>query len=99
VDFDLAPPPISYAKQALAGIGRKLSGLGNESGGIPDALPAFGRPTGVIVNYTPDRAIRFDLNGNVLEILPRAHRPLDAYIALRGRPIPPATLRAIIQVE
>jgi hypothetical protein len=53
----------------------------------------------VIVNYTPDRAIRFGLEGNALEILPGAHRPAQAYIAVRGRPIPPETLRAIMQVE
>ena len=28
------------------------------------SVPAFGRPTGFIVNYTPDRAVRFDLDGN-----------------------------------
>jgi len=45
------------------------------------------------------RAIRFDLDGNAFEILPGAHRPADAYIAIRGRPIPPDTLRAIMRVE
>lgn len=99
MDFDLALPPVSYVSQAQAGIRRKLSEFKSESGRISDALPAFGRPVGVIVNYTPDRAIRFDLHGNALEILPRAHRPTDAYITLRGRPIPPATLRAIMQVK
>ena len=87
IDFDLALPPVSYASQALAGIRRRLSEFRSESGKIPDALPGFGRPIGVIVNYTPDRAIRFDLDGNALEILPRAHRPAEAYIAIRGRPL------------
>jgi hypothetical protein len=96
IDFDVALPPVSFAGQALAGIRRKLSGFKSELGRISDTLPAFGRPVGVIVNYTPDRAIRFGLDGNALEILPRAHRPADAYIALRRRPIPPETLQAII---
>jgi hypothetical protein len=49
----------------------------------------------MIVNYTPDRAIRFDLDGNALEILPRIHRPAEAYIAIRDRPLPLEPLRAI----
>ena len=85
--------------QALAGIRRRLSEFRSELGSIPDALPGFGRPIGVIVNYTPDRAIRFDLDGNALEILPRAHRPAEAYIEIRGRPLPLETLRAIMRVE
>src|SRR5262249_23242728 len=60
IDFNIASPPVSYAAQALAGIRRRLSEFRIESGSIPDALPAIGRPIGVIVNYTPDNAIRFD---------------------------------------
>jgi hypothetical protein len=99
IDFDLTLPPVSYVSQALAGVRRKLTEFRSESGRIPDALPAFGRPIGVIVNYTPDRAIRFDLDGNAVEILPRTHRPADAYVAIRGRPVPPETLCAIMHIE
>ena len=88
LNFDFALPPVTYASQALAGIPRKLSEFRSETG-----LPAFGRPIGVIVNYTPDRAIRFDLDGNALEVLPRAHRPVEAYIAIRDRPLPLEILR------
>jgi hypothetical protein len=65
IDFDLALAPVSYTNQALTGLRRRLAEFKSE------AIPAFGRPIGVIVNYTPDRAIRFDLDGNALEILPR----------------------------
>jgi hypothetical protein len=99
IDFNLALPPVSYACQALAGIRRRLSEFRSESGRIPDALPAFGRPIGMIVNYMPDRAIRFDLDGNALEILPRAHRVAEAYIAIRDRPLPLETLRAAVPVK
>jgi hypothetical protein len=88
MDFNIALPPVSYAAQALAGIRRRLSEFRIESGSIPDALPAFGRPIGVIVNYTPDNAIRFDLHGNALEILPCAHRLAECHIAIRDRPLP-----------
>jgi hypothetical protein len=99
IDFDLTLGPGSYANQALAGVRRKLAEFKSESGKIPDTLPAFGRPVGVIVNYTSDRAVRFDLAGKPLVIFPRAYRPADAYIALCCRPIRPATLRAIIPVK
>ncbi len=93
IDFDLAFAPVTYTNQALAGLQRKLAEFKSET------IPAFGRPIGVIVNYTPDRAIRFDLAGNPLEILPRTHRLADPSVALSHRPIMPATLRAIMPVE
>jgi hypothetical protein len=61
IDFDPASVPVSYTNQALAGIRRRLAEFKSET------IPALGRPVGVIVNYTPDRAIRFDLAGNALE--------------------------------
>ena len=30
----------------------------------------FGAPTGFVINYDPDRAVRYDLAGKALEILP-----------------------------
>ena len=96
IDFDLALPPVSYTSQALAGIRRRLSEFRIESGRIPDALPAFGRPTGVIVNYTPDNAIRFDLHGNALEILQCADRLGESHIAIRDRRLPLGLLASLI---
>jgi hypothetical protein len=99
IDFDPASVPVSYVKQAVSGIRQKLAEFRSESGRISETLPAFGCPIGVIVNYTPNRAVRFDLNGDALEILPRAHRPADPYIALRRRLVRPATLRVIMSAE
>jgi hypothetical protein len=99
MDFDVALPPASYASQALAGIRHRLSEFSIELGRIPDVLPAFGRPIGVIVNYTPNSAIRFDLDGNTLEILPRAHRLPEAHIEIRDWPFPIETLRAVMSVK
>jgi hypothetical protein len=89
------------ALEAIKGheIRRRLSEFSSKSGRIPDALPAFGRPIGVIVNYTPDRAIRFDLDGNALEILPRAHCLAEVNVAIRDRSLPPETLRAVMPVK
>ena len=99
IDFDLSLTPVSYAGQALAGIRRKLAEFRTETGRIPEVLPAFGRPIGVIVNYTPDRAVHFDLDGNPLQIVPRAQHAADAFLTIRDRPIPPETLRTIIAAE
>jgi hypothetical protein len=99
IDFDLALGPGSYANQAIGDIRRKLGEFRSEPGKISDSLPAFGRPVGVIVNYTPDCAVRFDLTGMPLAIFPRAHRPADAYMTLCDRPIRSATLRAIMPVN
>jgi hypothetical protein len=99
IDFDPASVPVSYTNQALAGIRQKLAEFSSETGRISETLPAFGRPIGVIVNYTPNRAVRFDLNGDAFEVLPHAHRPAEPYIALRRRPVRPATLRVIMCVE
>jgi len=88
VDFDLSASRASFVYQALNGIREKLSLSSNE-------IPAFGRPTGVIVNYTPDRAVRFDMEGNALEILSQAYRPGEALLFIGRRPIPPGILPAI----
>ena len=99
IDFDPASVPVSYVKQAVSGIRQKLAEFSSKTGRIPETLPAFGCPIGLIVNYTPNRAVRFDLNGDALEILPRAHRPAEPYISLRRRLVRPATLRVIMSAE
>jgi len=68
VDLDLAQGPVSYIKQALDGTRQKLARWDSEQ------LPTYGCPTGVIVNYSPDRAVRFDLEGEAVEVLDRAYR-------------------------
>jgi hypothetical protein len=60
LDFDLSQPEDTYLAQALAQ--------------IPEHTIAFGRPIGVTINYAPKRAIRYDLKGNVVELLPEAVR-------------------------
>jgi hypothetical protein len=46
------------------------------------ALPCFGRPTGFVVNYAPDRAVRFDLDGQAIAILPQAFRVGEVHMSL-----------------
>ena len=60
MDFDASRPEETYLDQVL----RK----------IPDHTIAFGRPIGVAINYAPNRAIRYDLKGKVIEELSLADR-------------------------
>lgn len=47
---------------------------------LPRGLPGFGLVEGFVVNYTPDHAVRFDLEGRPVEILDTAYRAGYAYI-------------------
>jgi hypothetical protein len=40
----------------------------------PPLVPGFGAIEGFVINYSPDEAVRFDLQGRELERLPRAKR-------------------------
>jgi len=54
------------------------------------------RNTGVVVNYTPDRAVMFSLEGKALEILPRAYRVGKVRLSVGGRRVSPEVLNKII---
>ena len=79
IDFDLTADPVTF-QQALDGLRDKLARWRG-------CLPAFGRATGLIVNYSPDRAIRLDLEGNEVELFDRAYRLGVAEFAIGGRVI------------
>ena len=87
INFDLTAGRASFVNQALNGIPTKLGNDGK--------IPAFGSPVGIAVNYSPDRAVRFDLTGKALEVLPRAERPGRAEFRVGGKPIPPILLGAV----
>ncbi len=89
VDFDLKQDPVSYIQPALDGLREKLAGWKS------DQIPTFGRPTGLIVNYSPDRAVRFDLEGNAIEVLDRAYRLGEASFSIGKRPISRGELEAL----
>ena len=90
VDLDPAEGERTYIDQALKGIRQKFvrwnpKGIDVSSVGLGDLpLPTFGRPVGVIVNYTPDRAVRFDLCGQPIEVLDRAYRIGNAQFFFKG---------------
>ena len=57
----------------------------------PDAapqVPFFGKALGYVINYSPDHAVRYDLDGEAIETLGRAAGPGHVSISLgNGKPI------------
>jgi hypothetical protein len=73
IDLDATQGPVSFVRQVLDH--------------LPEEVPAFGKPIGFVINYSPDKAVRFDRNGQPIAILDKAVRPGTAVLRLGGRPI------------
>jgi hypothetical protein len=73
IALDLTQSPLTFPHQALALAKAKKT------------VQFFGKIIGVIVNYTPDRAVRFDLDGNPTKLLPKAWSPGQTTLMLGGR--------------
>jgi hypothetical protein len=82
--LDLDQSSLTFARQAGA-IASKTEGV-----------PFFGKVTGFVVSYSPDKAVRFDLEGNPLEALPHAYSPGQASILHHGRQTDAAQYARII---
>jgi hypothetical protein len=79
IDLDATQGPVSFVKQVLDR--------------LPEGVPAFGKTAGFVINYSPDKAVRFDPNGQPIAILDKAVRPGTAVLfLLGGRPIPAEAL-------
>ncbi len=89
VDFDLKQGPASYIKQSLNGVREKLARWKS------DQIPTFGRPTGLVVNYSPDHGVRFDLDGNAIEVFDCAYRLGEASFSIGKRPVSREELDAL----
>jgi hypothetical protein len=81
LDFESNSSPITFAEQSLAGLSQRLKEFKS------DMLPAFGKPTGFVINYTQRYAVAFDLNGNPAKALDAEFRPGGASMSVRGREI------------
>jgi hypothetical protein len=80
MDLDPVLDPATYVTQAMDGLKQRMTRW-------KGMIPAFGRPVGFVINFTPDRAVRFDLEGNTVEMLDRAHRLGVAELCIGKRPI------------
>jgi hypothetical protein len=88
IDFDADARPVSFVRFAVEGVEQKRAQWGSNGG----ALPGYGEPTGIIVNYAPDWAVRFDLDGAPEETFAAAYRVGQVQLVLKGRPIPAGVL-------
>jgi len=70
IDLDLTQGPVSFVRQVLAR--------------LPEGVPAFGKPIGFVINYSPDKAVRFDRNAHPIAILNKAVRPGTAVLLRLG---------------
>jgi hypothetical protein len=69
IDFESGSAPATYPAQAVDGLRQKLTQCAEDSPNLAGSLLGYGRPIGLIINYTPDRAVRYDLDGVPVEIL------------------------------
>jgi hypothetical protein len=79
IDFATESSPVTFVDQAVKGVQARLKEFKCE------CLPAFGRPTGVVVNYAPDQATVFDLEGNAREVLSAACAPGQVTMSIGGK--------------
>ena len=89
VDFNLSESPVTFVKQALDGVRDKLAEW------KWDRIPTFGKPVGIVINYSPDSAVRFDLDGNAIEVFDGAYRLGEAKLSISGRPVSRGELDAL----
>lgn len=86
VPVDWSKPPLTFVRQVVDALPEKL-----RNGGVP----FFGRAQGFYLNYEHDRAVRFNLTGEALEILPRAYRPGEIELNIGGRRSPQTVARVL----
>jgi len=90
IDFPPFAIADTYVSLAIEGIRARLARWNREFNPLMSLgsyhLPAFGRPTCFVVNYSPDHAVRFDLDGHALESLPTAHRIGQATLFINASP-------------
>jgi hypothetical protein len=90
VDFEPNARPVQFVRLALDGVKQRLAKWRG-------ALPGYGRVTGIIVNYSPDFGVSFDLDGRPLETFDTAYRVGQVQLLFKGRPFPPWVLQVRAQ--
>ena len=84
VGLDCAKPPLTFVQQAIKAIEHRLP-IGRTGRRF---VPFFGTAIGFIINYTPDQAVRFDMDGEPSKVLGQAYRPgeVQTFRATTGHP-------------
>jgi hypothetical protein len=82
IQLDATKPRWTFIHQAMRELNKRLHERRSK------VIPLFGTPTGIVINFDPDRAVRYDLDGHALEILRGAVRLGETRVSVGGRPMP-----------
>lgn len=63
---------------------------------LRSAVPFLGAPTGYVINYTPDFALRFNKEGRLVERLSRAFRVGQSSVVVGGKKVDEKTWASLI---
>jgi hypothetical protein len=94
IRFDDSKPPLTYIGQAIEALPNKV----REGRDGRKYVTFFGEALGVIINYSPDKALRCDLGGRPLEVLEKAYRPGDVALSIGGRPVSPTVMLRVLGI-
>ena len=89
ISFDVSRGPLTFIQQAIGALPRR-----HEDG--RRYVMFFGEALGVIINYSPDHAVRCDLEGNPLELLPKAYRIGEVQLSLGRKRVEPKVMAKIL---
>ncbi|MGH1570715.1 hypothetical protein ACRAWG_08680 [Methylobacterium sp. P31] len=92
IPLDLSLPPVTFIQQAVDAVPTQTM---PRAGGGRHVM-FFGKALGLIINYTPDAALRCDLSGKPLEILKKAHRIGEVRLSLSGPPLRPTVASTML---
>ena len=82
IELDLSQSPITFVQQAIDLAKQKPT------------VPFFGKVRGMVINYSFDLAVRYDLNGNPIEWSNRPYTPGKIELLSRGKEVGPGLRRA-----
>jgi hypothetical protein len=92
IPLDLSQSPITFVQQAVDAVPENT--MPRSDGGR--SVMFFGRALGLIVNYSPDSALRCDLDGKPLEALDKAYRPGEVRLSFGDPPLSPTVLSRVL---
>ncbi len=92
IPLDCSRPPITYVQQAVDAVPERVR-IGHN--GKP-YVTFFGEALGLIINYTPDSALRCSLDGEPLEVLHKAYRLGEVRLSFGGPLLSPAAVSRVL---
>jgi hypothetical protein len=92
IPLDTSRSPVTYIQQAVDALPGQT--MPRSDGGRH--VMFFGKALGLIINFSPDHALRCDLEGMPLEILDRAYRIGEVRLSFGGAPLSSAVVSRVL---